>query len=142
MGSVKHVQFVIKIWQNKSHWYKLLGVLRLLKPNVPKMVQYHVASVYWEIAALLVGSVEIEGVGFVPEGALCPGGWALSRRVRFVQEGGLCPGWCALPRRVRVAPGARFPHPSLLMFTVESSSLPLKHKTLTYRLQRAQSLAN
>ena len=43
----------------------LLGMLHLLKLNVPKLVWHYVASVIWEIAALILGSTKIDG------GALC-----------------------------------------------------------------------
>ena len=66
MGYVKAVQFVIIIWPNKSNWFNLGCVLRLLKSNLPKLAWHHVTSVYWKIVALIVGSAEIEG------GARCP----------------------------------------------------------------------
>ena len=61
MGPVKAVQFVIIIWQK----------IRLIKSTMPKLVYHHVASVYLEIAALLVGAAEIK------VGALCPQGCTL-----------------------------------------------------------------
>ena len=40
-------------------------MLRLLKSNVPKLVWHHGTSVYWKIAALIVGSAEIRWVCFI-----------------------------------------------------------------------------
>ena len=53
-------------------------MLRLLKSNVPKLVWHHGTSVYWKIAALIVGSAEIQwvfypGVRFAPPCSI----WAL-----------------------------------------------------------------
>ena len=44
----------------KSNWYYLLGMFRLLKLNMLKLVWFCVALVYQEITALIVGSAEIE----------------------------------------------------------------------------------
>ena len=71
MGSVKAVHFVIIIWPQKLNWYNLLYVLRLLKSKLPKLVLHHVASVYWEIAALIVGYGEIEGDVPLPHPTVC-----------------------------------------------------------------------
>ena len=49
-----------------SAWYNLEYMLRLVKSNLFKLVWHHATSVYWEIAALIVGSAEIEGVRFDP----------------------------------------------------------------------------
>ena len=43
----------------------ILYMLHLLKSNVPKLVWYHGTSVYWKIAALIVGSAEIRWVCFI-----------------------------------------------------------------------------
>lgn len=51
MEPLKAVAFVTLIGVKNSDWCNFLGVMFLLKSNVPKLAWHHAASLDWKIAS-------------------------------------------------------------------------------------------